>query len=106
MGGNPDNLGIAYNDLPTGDCGENLRRAIDCYEAALGVFSRKRRAPGVGEDPEQPGDRVLPAARADNRGEDVRRAIECYEEAGAAGNTEEAAPQDWAMTQEQLGTAY
>ena len=32
-----NNLGTAYSDLPTGDRGENLRRAIGCYEAALRV---------------------------------------------------------------------
>ena len=34
-----NNLGTAYSDLPTGDRGENLRRAIDCYEAALRVYT-------------------------------------------------------------------
>ena len=34
-----NNLGIAYSDLPTGDRGENLRRAIACYEAALRVYT-------------------------------------------------------------------
>ena len=34
-----NNLGIAYCDLPTGDRGENLRRAIACYEAALRVWT-------------------------------------------------------------------
>ena len=33
------NLGTAYGDLPTGDRGENLRRAIACYEAALRVYT-------------------------------------------------------------------
>ncbi len=32
-----NNLGIAYSDLPTGDRGENLRRAIAYYESALRV---------------------------------------------------------------------
>ena len=32
-------LGAAYRDLPTGDRGENLRRAIACYEAALRVYT-------------------------------------------------------------------
>jgi hypothetical protein len=32
-----NNLGNAYLYLPTGDRGENLRRAIACFEAALRV---------------------------------------------------------------------
>ena len=31
------NLGMAYAELPRGDRGENLRKAIGCYEAALRV---------------------------------------------------------------------
>jgi hypothetical protein len=30
-----NNLGNIYRNLPTGDRGENLNRAIACYEAAL-----------------------------------------------------------------------
>ncbi len=36
-----NNLGIAYSDLPTGDRGENLKRAIGCYEAALTVYTEE-----------------------------------------------------------------
>src|ERR1039458_1367739 len=34
-----NNLGIAYADIPTGDRAENLRRAIEHYEAALRVYT-------------------------------------------------------------------
>ncbi len=34
-----NNLGNAYVNLPTGDRGANLRRAIDCFEAALRVYT-------------------------------------------------------------------
>ena len=36
-----NNLGIAYADLPTGDRGENLTKAIACYEAALRVYTER-----------------------------------------------------------------
>src|SRR5262249_17936400 len=52
------NPGNAYRGLPTGDRGQNLQRAIACYEAALRVY------------------------------------------------TQADFPQDWAMTQNNLGTAY
>ena len=53
-----NNLGIAYRDLPTGDRGENLRRAIACYEAALRVYTEAGLPVGLGDDPEQPGHRL------------------------------------------------
>ena len=34
------NLGAAWWSLPTGDRGENLGRAIACYEKALEVYTR------------------------------------------------------------------
>ncbi|MDA2915165.1 tetratricopeptide repeat protein, partial [Acidobacteriia bacterium AH_259_A11_L15] len=37
-----NNLGIAYGDLPTGDRGENLGKAIAAYEAALTVRTREQ----------------------------------------------------------------
>jgi hypothetical protein len=33
-----NSLGKAYSDLPDRDREENLRRAIECYEAALQIF--------------------------------------------------------------------
>ncbi len=36
-----NNLGIAYANLPTGDRGENLRRAMEYYEAALRVYTEE-----------------------------------------------------------------
>jgi hypothetical protein len=39
--GRSDNLGVAYGDLPTGDRGDNLRRAIICYEAALRAYTER-----------------------------------------------------------------
>ncbi len=35
IAGCQNNLGTAYQDLPTGDRGANLQKAIACYEAAL-----------------------------------------------------------------------
>ena len=36
-----NNLGAAWNDMPTGKQEENLRRAIECYEAALRVYTEQ-----------------------------------------------------------------
>lgn len=34
-----NNLGAAWSDLPTGDRAANIMKAIECYEAAIEVFS-------------------------------------------------------------------
>ena len=34
-----NNLGIAYSDLPTGDRGENLKKAIESYNEALKFYT-------------------------------------------------------------------
>ncbi len=34
-----NNLGIAYRDLATGDRGDNLKRAIECFQAAARSFA-------------------------------------------------------------------
>jgi tetratricopeptide (TPR) repeat protein len=36
-----DNLGLAYFQLPTGDRGRNLERAIACFEQALQVRTER-----------------------------------------------------------------
>ena len=40
-----NNLGAAYADLPTGDRGKSLRRAIACYKAACGSTPRPTSPP-------------------------------------------------------------
>jgi tetratricopeptide (TPR) repeat protein len=96
--------GNAYSDLPSGDRGENLRRAIACYESALRVYT----------EPDLPQDWAmtqnnLGIAYSDlpsgDRGENLRRAIASYE-AALRVRTERDFPQDWAMTQNNLGNAY
>ena len=41
VAGCQNNLGIAYQNLPTGERGKNLQSAIDCYSAALRVYTEK-----------------------------------------------------------------
>ncbi len=44
-----NNLGIAYANLPTGDRGENVKKAIGCSEAAI----RGYEAAGLAEEAEE-----------------------------------------------------
>ncbi len=73
-----NNLGNAWQELPTGEKAENLGRAIACYERALEVYTRAAHpvdwamtqnnlANALGE---------LPTGE---RGENLERAIACYE---------------------------
>ncbi len=97
-------LGVIYADLPAGDRGDNLRRAIERFEAALRVYTEH-------DHPRQWAmtQTNLGAAYADlsagDRGDNLRRAIECFE-AALRVYTESDLPRDWAMTQRNLGTAY
>ena len=99
-----NNLGTAYSDLPTGDRGANLGRAIACYEAALRVYTEADCPAGLGHDPEQPGQRLprppdgRPGRQPRPRHRLLRGGLRVYTEADA--------PQEWAMTQNNLGTAY
>jgi len=98
------NLGNVYADLPTGDRGVNLQRAIACYEAALRVYTeqdfpvewaRTQNNLGVAY-------RDLPTG---DRGVNLQRAIACYE-AALRVYTEQDFPVDWARTQNNLGNVY
>ena len=110
-----NNLGNAYSELPTGDRGENLRRAIACYESALRVrteadfpsaWAGTQNNLGNAYSELPTGDRGenlrLPTG---DRGENLRRAFTYYESALRV-LTEADFPSDWARTQICLGNAY
>ena len=75
-----NNLGIAYSDLPTGDRGENLRKAINGYDAALRVYTEADFPADWAMTQNNLGNayRNLPTG---DRGENLRRAINCYDAA-------------------------
>jgi class 3 adenylate cyclase/predicted ATPase len=99
-----NNLGAAYDDLPTGDRGENAAKAIACYEAALRVrteidfpveWALTQNNLGTAYS-------YLPTG---NREENLAKAIVHYE-AALRVLTEPDFPIDWAMTQNNLAIAY
>ena len=53
-----NNLGTAYRNLPTGDRGANLGRAIACYTEALTVYTPQAAPLEYADDPERPGECV------------------------------------------------
>jgi len=95
-----NNLGLAYANLPTGDRGENLRLAIERYEAALRVYTEEA-APQEWAATQYNLGIAYANLPTGDRGENVRRAIEHYE-AALRVHTEEAAPRDRVRT---LGSA-
>ncbi len=96
-------MGGAYASLPTDDRGENLRRAIACYEAALRVFTESGSPTAWAGTQNNLGNAYCELPTGD-RGENLRRAIACYE-AALRVRTESDSPADWAMTQGNLGLA-
>jgi|GEM_PF-1757613 len=97
------NLGNAYWDLPTGDRAENLAKAIDCYQAALRVWTER----------DFPAEWALTQTNVGvaygdlligDSAENLTKAIDCYQ-AALRVRTERDFPLDWAMTQNNLGIA-
>jgi tetratricopeptide (TPR) repeat protein len=98
------NLGSAWLRLPTGNKAENVRKAIEYFEAALTVSTKAA-------------DPTLWAATQDSLGiawselptgdksENLRKAIGCYE-AVLTVRTKAAEPTGWADTQYNLGGAW
>jgi tetratricopeptide (TPR) repeat protein len=97
------NLGNAYSELPTGDRGENLRRAIACYENALRVYTETEFPYDWASTQHNLGNAYSELPTGD-RSENLRRAIACYENALRV-YTETEFPYNWAMTQNNLGVA-
>ena len=87
-----------------GSVGENLARAIECYEAALSVYTKKDFPTAWTTTQNNLGIAYgnLPTG---NRSENLARAI-AYYGAALTVRTQEDFPTDWAMTQNNLGIAY
>lgn len=99
--GADNSLGNAYADLPTGDRGENLGRAIACYEAALKERTGRHSPQHWAGTQNNLGNAYADLPTGD-RGENLRRAIACYKAAMRV-RTERDLPQEWATTKNNLG---
>jgi len=94
----------AYRDATLGPRAENLRRAVACYEAALGVYAEAGRPDRWAATQSNLG-AAYGALQAGNRAENLRRAVACYE-AALRVHTEEGCPSQWAEARNNLGAAY
>jgi class 3 adenylate cyclase/predicted ATPase len=102
--GTQNNLGNAYSTLPTGDRGENLTKAIACYEAARRVYT-EHDFPWHWAMTQNNLGLVYSNLPAGDRGKNLAKAIACCE-AALRVYTERDFPMDWARTQNNLGGAY
>jgi len=99
-----NNLSTAFGNLPTGDRGENLRRAIECCEAALHVYTEGD-FPRDWAGTQNNLGAIFGNLPTGDRGENLKRAIGYYE-AALRVYTEGHFPLQWAGTQNNLGNAY
>jgi tetratricopeptide (TPR) repeat protein len=97
-------LGVELWRASLGDRAANLRRAMECYEAALRVFTERDFPRAWARTQNDLGNAWsnLPTGDPDAN---LRRAMECYE-AALRVFTEGDFPRDWAMTQNNLGIAW
>jgi predicted ATPase len=99
-----NNLGAAYGDLPTSNQSDNLRRAIECYEAALSVYT-EREFPRDWASTQNNLGTAYGTLPTGDRGQNLRRATECFQ-AALRVYTEKESPVAWAMAQNNLGISY
>jgi len=98
-------VGMAYASFPTGNRRDNLQKAIDGYQIALGYFKTQSMEENIAEVNNNLGIVYADLAAIEDRAGNLHRAIECYQSA-LEYRTPFAAPLDYAMTQNNLGTAY
>jgi len=98
-------LGIAYEDRPTGNRRESLRRAVGAFEAALLYWTPETAPRDYARTQNSLGNAYSDLAQIEDREVNLRRAITAYE-AALVYWTPETAPLDYAMTQNNLGVAY
>jgi tetratricopeptide (TPR) repeat protein len=98
------NLGIAYWAMPTGERGENLRKAIAAFEAALTVFRKESYAFEWALAQNNIAIAWVDTPTGD-RGQNLRKGIAAYE-AALTVYTKDAYPTSWAVTQANLGLAW
>jgi CHAT domain-containing protein len=99
-----NSLGIAYQELPTGDRVANVQHAIQCFKQALTIYTPDTAPLEFAGTQHNLGNAYqdLPIGE---REINLRRAIQCYQQS-LNFRTPEEAPLDYAMTQNDLGNAY
>lgn len=102
--GAQNDLGVMYQHLPTGDRGNNLIKAIACYEAASSIYTQASfpKYWAMTQNNLAIAYRNLPTG---DRSQNLAKAVQFYD-AALRVYTERDFPVEWAMTQNNLGIAY
>ncbi len=100
-----NSLGVAYQNLPSGDRRENLRQAVAAYRETLKYHTREVSEQAHAVTQHNLGTAYADLAQIEDRAENLWRAVAAYQEA-LKYRTPEAAPLAYAATQGVLGLAY
>jgi tetratricopeptide (TPR) repeat protein len=99
-----NNLGNALTNMPTGDRGKNLAKAVAAYEAALTVYTRSAHPVDWATTQNNLGIALADMPTGD-RGENLTKAVAAFD-AALTVRTRSAHPVEWAGTQNNLGNAW
>ena len=99
-----NNLGNAWQSLPTGDKGENLNKAIAAYEAALTVQTKADHPTNWARTQNNLG-AVWFKLPTGNKGDNLLRAIAAFDDALTV-FTKDSFPREWAAAENNLGAAW
>jgi tetratricopeptide (TPR) repeat protein len=100
-----NDLGIVYQNMPTGNRRENLNKAIAAYQQALIYWTPETAPLAYAMTQNNLGTAYSDLAQLENQRDNLRNAIAAYQQA-LQHYTPTAAPLAYAMTQNNLGTAY
>jgi tetratricopeptide (TPR) repeat protein len=100
-----NSLGVAYQNIPSGDRRENLRRAVAAYRETLKYHTREVSEQAYAITQHNLGTAYADLAQVEDRAENLWRAVAAYQEA-LKYRTPEGAPLAYAATQGVLGLAY
>lgn len=99
-----NNLGALFCELPTGDKGKNLQKAIKCFEDALRFRTRKDRPVDFAVTQGNLGIAYCNLPCEDNEA-NLRKGIQCFKNALRV-YTETDFPEDYALVQHNSGKAF
>src|SRR5690606_27968715 len=100
-----NSLGVVYRQHPTGTRGDNLRKAMAAYKAALKYYTPQAAPLDYAMTQNNLGIVYAHLAEIEDREGNLRQAIAAFE-AALEYRTAKTAPLDYAMTQNNLGIAY
>ncbi|HEX3654863.1 MAG TPA: DUF4062 domain-containing protein [Pirellulales bacterium] len=99
-----NNIGISWQNLPTGDKAENVQKAIAAYQAALGIYTEDTYPDEWAWTQDNLG-LAWSELPTGSKAENMQKAITAFE-AALTVRTRDGHPAEFARTQENLGVAW